>query len=221
MEDGFIFVVMHQGFWNTGKLQERFKKMGLKHSNPVPVTNAVLQACLAYTLRAKIAPLWNKCRDIYIQGRDFLSSSTRCNAIKLELTVSKCEICLAVTPVGVRMPTFKLQDFEICPPVLNHFWNSKDYVIQEFSIDDKWCHVLPSMKKGKLVNISRYIPETSPFKSFKDIKRYWKNTYGYRLPEDEAKTVYCNIHFPGIGPILFTYPFVKRLDDTGSLTTGC
>ncbi|XP_033117620.1 uncharacterized protein C18orf63-like [Anneissia japonica] len=214
MEDGFIFVVVHQGYWNTGILQNHFLKMGLMHDNAIPVTNAVLQACLSYTLRAKLAPLWNKSGDIYIQGRDFLSSSSRCNALRLELTVSKSEICLAVQPKGIRLPPFRLQDFQICQPILNHFSKSKYYVIQEFSIDDKWCHVLPSMKLGKVVNITRSIPDTSPFKSYKDIRRYWKNTYGYRLPEDEEGTIYCNIHFPAIGPILFTYPHwcVRKFD---------
>jgi len=32
------------------------------------------------------------------------------------------------------------------------------------------------MKKGKIVNLVRQIPEDSPFKTYKDMKRYWKNT---------------------------------------------
>lgn len=33
-----------------------------------------------------------------------------------------------------------------------------------------------SMKKGKIVGVSKVIPSDSPFKTYRDLKRHWKNT---------------------------------------------
>lgn len=32
------------------------------------------------------------------------------------------------------------------------------------------------MKRGEIVGISRQLPADGPFRSYKDIKRYWKNS---------------------------------------------
>ncbi|XP_064641601.1 uncharacterized protein LOC135496283 [Lineus longissimus] len=100
----------------------------------------------------------------------------------------------------------RLEDLEIPPPVRDHFTSHADDVIQEYSIENNWCYVLPSMKQGKVVHVCHKLPNNGPFRSYRDIKRHWKNSYGYRLPEDEDGVIYYQIYFKLIGEQLFTYP---------------
>ncbi|XP_071784966.1 uncharacterized protein [Asterias amurensis] len=201
-----IYVILQQSLWKSGRLQARCQKMGLQVSKPMRVISPVFQACLAYTIRAKLAPLWNKAGTCYLQGRDFLVGSGHMAAIDMELNVTETEICLALRPMMAKLPRCTIADFEVCRPVVEQFFQSNNNVILEYSIENKWCYVLPSLKKGKVVSISHEIPATSPFKTYKDIRRYWKNAYGYRLPDSSAGVMYYNIYFPAIGPTLFTYP---------------
>ncbi|XP_022082271.1 uncharacterized protein LOC110974745 [Acanthaster planci] len=213
-QEGHIYVVLQQSVWRSGRLQSRCQKMGLVVSKPMQVISPIFQACLAYTIRARLAPLWNKAGNWYIQGRDFLLSSGRVPAVDLQVNVTEVEICLALRPLTVKLPQCSLIDFDVCQPVLDQFFLSTNNVIFEYSIDSKWCFVLPSLKKGKVVSISHNIPSTSPFKTYKEIRRYWKNAYGYRLPESDVGVLYYNIYFPAIGPTLFTYPeFCIRKDE--------
>ncbi|XP_013404805.2 uncharacterized protein LOC106169749 [Lingula anatina] len=63
-----------------------------------------------------------------------------------------------------------------------------------------------SMKKGKLVAVTCSLPTDGVFRSYREMKRHWKNMHGYRLPENEEGLFYCQIHFKPIGQTLFTYP---------------
>lgn len=57
---------------------------------------------------------------------------------------------------------------------------SKDcnYIIPECAINLQWCHILPTMKKGQLVQISHKLPRNSTknsfLNSFEGLKKYWK-----------------------------------------------
>ncbi|XP_022236327.1 uncharacterized protein C18orf63-like [Limulus polyphemus] len=68
------------------------------------------------------------------------------------------------------------------------------------------CFILPSMKRGQLVSISKDVPHYSPFQGYRDIKKYWKNMYGYRLPEEQNGLFYVNVEFWGLLQGRFTYP---------------
>ncbi|XP_077983045.1 uncharacterized protein C18orf63-like [Glandiceps talaboti] len=201
-----IYLTMHQHVWKAKTLLLKFQKMGLQVESAGRLLSNIFQACYIYTLTAKLAPHWNKVGNLMIQGRDFLMSNSKMNAVKMNVTVTSEEISFALEASTVKLPANQIEDFEVCTPVLEKFCMSRSAIINEFSIEDKWCHVLPSMKKGKLVNITHDIPQSSPFKTYKDIRRHWKNTYGYRLPETEEGLVYFNIYFPALGHSLFTYP---------------
>ncbi|XP_043395888.1 uncharacterized protein C18orf63 homolog isoform X10 [Chelonia mydas] len=100
-----------------------------------------------------------------------------------------------------------LEDFDISANILDIFDNNKNTVIQRHSILSNWCYVLPSMKMGQIISISHVIPPESPFHSYKDFQKHWKNLYGYILPEDHGETkIYCSVYFKLIGERLFTYP---------------
>nr|XP_034338422.1 uncharacterized protein C18orf63 isoform X2 [Crassostrea gigas] len=206
--DNTFQVVLKKTLYNTGKLQARFSKIGLVAGDPQPVTTALFQSCLHYTLLARIAPSWNKAGQWLIQGRDFLSHQGYLNAVKMELVVSHEQIHLSLTASAVRFPALQLCDIEV--PARSHqkFLQDPDFAIRGESVGSPWCHVLPSMKRGEIVGISRQLPADGPFRSYKDIKRYWKNSYGYRLPDNDDDRIYYQINFRPLGPRIFTYPDV-------------
>ena len=39
-----------------------------------------------------------------------------------------------------------------------------------------YTYITYSMKRGRIVSVSHDIPEESPFKTYRDLKRHWKNT---------------------------------------------
>lgn len=71
---------------------------------------------------------------------------------------------------------------------------------------------ISSNKKGQVVSVSHSLPPSRDggFASYKDMKRYWKNTYGYRLPETDDDLFYFQVNFKLIGSKLFTYPRPKQ-----------
>ncbi|PIK50053.1 hypothetical protein BSL78_13062 [Apostichopus japonicus] len=205
-EKTHIYVVLQQSYWKTGQFQGLCKKLGLEFMKPVRVISSVFQSCFTYTLTAKLAPQWNKVGEFYINGRDFLSNPGPLPAVNLDLNVTEAEICLALKGFGVYLPEPSLCSLNICESVLAQFQTNRLQTIPEFAIQEKWSHVLPSMKKGKVISVTHSIPLSSPFKRYKEMRRYWKNAYGYRLPEEEDDMFYFNVHFPMIGNNVFTYP---------------
>ncbi|XP_072169420.1 uncharacterized protein [Diadema setosum] len=205
-DGGYISVVCSRAFWSTGKLQEKCQKMSLQYGEPKKVYAAVFQVCFCYTLKAKLAPLWNKVGEYYVQGRDFITSTGLLGAVNLEINISEGEIRFAVKPQTIKLPHCTLQEFGISSQNIAHFLCDTSSVISEYFIGDRFCFVLPSMKKGRVVSLMHNLPASSPFKTYSDLRRYWKNQYGYRLPESGEGLVYLEIFFPAIKDTLFTYP---------------
>ncbi|XP_076634391.1 uncharacterized protein LOC143348261 [Colletes latitarsis] len=105
----------------------------------------------------------------------------------------------------VKIPYIKLEDY------------LPSYVISQFLADSKgyinlscyklpFVHVLPSTKKGKLLSISKEIPTQSRFKDYDQLRRYWKNMYGYSLPKNKDGILYYEITFLMPRSNIFTYP---------------
>ncbi|XP_071176051.1 uncharacterized protein C18orf63-like [Mytilus edulis] len=204
--ESIFHVVLQQALFKTGRLQARFQKLGLEISKAFLVTPAQYQSCLRYTLLAKLAPNWNKAGQWLIQGRDFLMQAGYANAVKMDLTVTNGELFFTVDASTVRFPSLTIEDLDVPAPCYNNFLQNKSAIIHQHSIPMVWCHILPSMKKGTIVNITHDLPDDGPFRSYKELKRHWKNHYGYRLPEEEEGMIYYQINFRPLGERLFSYP---------------
>ncbi|CAC5403084.1 unnamed protein product [Mytilus coruscus] len=211
--ESIFHVVLQQALFKTGRLQTRFQKLGLEISKPSFVTPAQYQSCLRYTLLAKLAPNWNKAGQWLIQGRDFLMQAGYANAIKMDLTVTNGELFFTIDASTVRFPSLTIEDLDVPAPCYNKFLQNKSAIIHQHSIPMVWCHILPSMKKGTIVNITHELPDDGPFRSYKELKRHWKNHYGYRLPEEEDGMIYYQINFRPLGERLFTYPLLLYLKE--------
>ncbi|ESO87810.1 hypothetical protein LOTGIDRAFT_234835 [Lottia gigantea] len=205
--DQCFYVIMHHKLYKTGRLQTRFEKKGLKASSPYRVLPALYQACLRYTLTAKIAPSWNKVGEWHLQGRDFVTHNGYMNGIKMNLVVNSDEVYMSVFGTSVKCPHLQIHDLDIDTTRLSRMFEG-DRRFQTLELN-QWCYILPSMKKGRIVSVSRQIPQYDcPFTTYKDLKKHWKNTYGYRLPETDEEILFYQVTFLPLGGRLFTYPSV-------------
>ncbi|XP_057270722.1 uncharacterized protein C18orf63 homolog isoform X2 [Pezoporus wallicus] len=170
-----ISIVMAIPFYKSGICQAYIEKQGATLQAPQTVSPAVLQACLSYTLTARLAPRWNKAGHFLVQGKDFLSRSGRQNAVVIDLSVSERQLCISVEACSVRLPPPELSDFDISANILKLFDSNENTVIHQHYISSNWCYVLPSMKMGQIINISHIIPPESPFHSYKEFQMHWKN----------------------------------------------
>ncbi|XP_026056654.1 uncharacterized protein C18orf63 homolog isoform X2 [Carassius auratus] len=203
---GGITVIMTIAFYKSGILQAFAQKHGLQLNPSQRVFPAILQTCLSYSVTARLAPKWNKAGQYLIAGNDFLSDSGKHNAVVLELSLTETHLCVSVEANTVRLPPAQIKDFNVPAPVVKNFLHSNDAVL-DVDMTNNWCHVLPSMKKGQIISISRRIPQQSPFQSYMEFQKHWDNMYGYHLPSvSEEEAVYCSVYFKPIGDKLFTYP---------------
>ncbi len=67
-------------------------------------------------------------------------------------------------------------------------------VIPQQNLCNQWLVVLPNLTRGKLVSVTRNIVTCDVIKNVNDMRDYWKEVYGYILPEDFG-AFYCNISF--------------------------
>ncbi|XP_060950180.1 proline-rich protein 36-like isoform X2 [Limanda limanda] len=143
-----------------------------------------------------------------VEGKDFLRERGTQSAVSMELSTTEGQLCISINTHTVRLSPTTLEDFHLPPLVLRRFCSDPDSVLDPSSTGGTvWCHVLPSMKKGQIITISRQLPRDGPFRTYTDLQNHWNSLYGYRLPElPEAERVYCSVYFRLLGETLFTYP---------------
>ncbi|XP_042366003.1 uncharacterized protein C18orf63 isoform X2 [Plectropomus leopardus] len=196
-------------FFQKGVLQAFGQRHGLQVGSPQCVFPGVLQCCLSYSLITRLSPSWNKAGLYLINGKDFLSESGRLNAVSVQLSTCEGHLCISIEANTVRLPPTTLEDFDLPPLVLQRFCSDPGAVLNPSSTGGTvWCHILPSMKKGQIITISRQLPRDGPFRTYRDLQKHWNCLYGYRLPDlAEEEVVYCSVYFRLVGERLFTsYP---------------
>ncbi|XP_062235160.1 uncharacterized protein LOC133932471 isoform X2 [Platichthys flesus] len=195
-------------FFQKGVLQAFGQRRGLQLGSPRGVFPGDLQCCLSYSLISRLSPSWNKAGLYLVSGKDFLSERGTQSAVSMELSTTEGQLCISINTHTVRLSPTTLEDFDLPPLVLRRFCSDPDSVLDPSSTGRTvWCHVLPSMKKGQIITISRQLPRDGPFRTYTDLQNHWNSLYGYRLPElPEAELVYCSVYFRLLGETLFTYP---------------
>ncbi|XP_076827520.1 uncharacterized protein C18orf63 homolog isoform X2 [Brachyhypopomus gauderio] len=173
---------------------------------PQRVLPGTLQLCLSYSIKARLAPNWNRAGQYLIAGKDFLSDAGKLIGIVLDLSATETQLCVSVEASTVRLPPAVLEDFDVPPLVVKYFLSNKEAVLQN-TVQNNWCYVLPSMKKGQIISISRKMPQECPFRSYTELQKHWMSMYGYHLPPlNEDEVVYCSVYFKLLDKKLFTYP---------------
>ncbi|XP_025115244.1 uncharacterized protein C18orf63-like [Pomacea canaliculata] len=174
-------IILPKQLFKSGRLQARLKKNNMQITQPYRVTSELYQACLKYTMLAKLAPTWNKAGEWLIQGRDFLMHTGYANGVKFDFMVTADEQYASACATVLRIKPLQLNDLELSPLQVQSLMYAESHSAGEVSFSDHWCHVLPRMKRGRLCSLSLSIPKDSIFKAYKDIKRYWKNTVSILL----------------------------------------
>ncbi|XP_076470048.1 uncharacterized protein LOC143300333 [Babylonia areolata] len=134
---------MTQTMYRTGRVQTRMRKNGLQPSQPVRVTPGAYQACLRYTLLARLAPAWNKAGDWLIQGRDFLSHTGCANAVKCELIVQTDQLYLSVCASVLRLSPLQLVDLNLSQLEIQGLLYNAEHCNGELALHNAWCRVVP------------------------------------------------------------------------------
>ncbi|KAJ8726260.1 hypothetical protein PYW07_000958 [Mythimna separata] len=130
-------------------------------------------------MTARIAPVWNTLEDNYlINNRDFLTSKGPQEGVKYNVSVNDIYTVIEINAVKINL-----------------------MISEEDFLPGEWIRVLPSLNKAIIEDSHRMLPENSKFKSYKDLRRHWKNIHGYRLPEEESS--YYSIQFWRGEPLLY------------------
>ncbi|XP_026800556.3 uncharacterized protein C18orf63 isoform X1 [Pangasianodon hypophthalmus] len=203
---GGIRVIMAITFFKRGIIQAYAQSHSLQIGSPQRVLPSVLQMCLSYSLTARLSPNWNRAGQYLIAGKDFLSDASKRIAVVMELSVNETELCVSVEASTIRLPPVTLKDFDLPALVMERFLNNRETVLHT-KTPNNWCYILPSMKKGQVISISRTLPPECPFQTYAELQNHWNSMYGYYLPPlNEDEVVYCSMYFKLLGERLFTYP---------------
>ncbi|XP_076388064.1 uncharacterized protein C18orf63-like [Megachile rotundata] len=80
-----IFVIANKKFFDTGKLERILRNFKLVYRGLRPVNDIVYKSCLIYTIQTKIAPLWNKVGEFFVQGKEFYNFIGGAKALQLDI----------------------------------------------------------------------------------------------------------------------------------------
>ncbi|XP_029186645.2 uncharacterized protein LOC114954260 [Acropora millepora] len=213
-----LFIVAQESVFQSCTFKELLQKLNILTTEQVDLTKSLFQFCMSFTLKQKLAPLWNKAGQFLVQGRDFMLQSSKLNAIALELNISD-KVCLGLQAYSLKLQPCQPEHFTASTVALQRFHASKEAVICYAAISDDLCFVLPSLKRGRILNITHELPEDSPFKCYEDLRKHWKRMYGYRLPQEE--NVFYNVHFYYIQGKTFTYPASCIRSSQGMISARC
>ncbi|XP_053715104.1 uncharacterized protein C18orf63 isoform X2 [Synchiropus splendidus] len=203
--DSFTEVV---AVMTVGLLEGFAGRRGVQLGRARSVSPPLLQSCLSFTLVTRLSPAWNKVGCLLVQAEDFLAERRPLEAVSMEWSFSAGQLGLSVEAHTVRLQPTTLEELVPSPQMLREFWKDPCSVLQPVSHGGAlWCHVLPSMKRGQVVSVSRQLPTHGPFQSYRELQHHWSRLYGYRLPElSDSELVYCSVRFLPLGHRLFTYP---------------
>ncbi|XP_050482932.1 uncharacterized protein C18orf63-like isoform X6 [Bombus huntii] len=201
----YIFVITHKQFSQNGRLEQILRNFKLVYQGSRPVTTEVYKSCLRYTMQTKIAPLWNKVDDYFVQGKNFYNFIEGTRALKLDVLIEDRKMCLQLHAEILKIPYIKLEDY-LSPSIISHFLaDPKGYVdLSRYNLP--FVYVLPSTKKAKLLSVSKELPAKCAFKDYDQLRRHWKNMYGYYLPKNKGGILFYEIKFLISKSKVFTYP---------------
>ncbi|XP_076668061.1 uncharacterized protein C18orf63-like [Andrena cerasifolii] len=201
----FIFIITDKTFFATGKLETILRTLKLVYHGVRPITKELYKMCLIYTIRSKIAPQWNRAGQYMLLGKEFYNSVQAIGAVKLDILIEENNTRLQLGVEKVKIPYLKLEEHLPSSVIAQFLLDPKGYIdLSSYKIP--FVHVLPSTKKGKLLSVSKEIPASCAFTDYDQLRRHWKNMYGYSLPKNKDGILYYEIKFPIPRSNIFTYP---------------
>ncbi|XP_076380034.1 uncharacterized protein C18orf63 isoform X2 [Megalopta genalis] len=207
----YIFVITRKAVHESGKLEKILRYLKLVYQGQRPITTEIYKTCFLYTIQTKIAPLWNKVGQYFLQGKQFFTSVEPISALKIDILFQEKDICLLLHTESVNIPFVKLEDF-VPSSVLSHFLADPKGYIDLSHYDSPFVYVLPSTKRGRVLSVFKEFPMCT-FKDYDQMRRHWKNMYGYSLPKNKDGIFYLEIKFPVPKSHSFIYPNICVASD--------
>lgn len=194
-------------------------QLGLISSSSKIFTRAAtiedIRQSIAFTLSVRLTTGWNPVGKwlIHKNQRNFLDMDDKSDtfqAVKFEIRLSDGRDKVEVWAHGGELKLYPItpHDLVLKSDELIHFKEDPNAVINFQSTPHHRFFYLPKIRVGSLMSVSRQLPDFSPFKDYGELCNYWKQQYGYVLPETSTGIVYFNVAFtnqesPGI---IYTYP---------------
>ncbi|XP_063982583.1 uncharacterized protein C18orf63-like [Diachasmimorpha longicaudata] len=199
---GAFYVITTRSFYNTGMLQKNLMKINLTHSAQQIVTPQAYLDCLRYTFEFYMSPMWNKVFNIYMEGANFLHNSEFNAAITSTISLTsretspQDEIRMRLTSLAAKLPPLKLENMAILSMAIGPFLQDPEGVLDVSRFVMLKVNVIPSMKKAIIRRVMKKIPPNCAFQNYRELRRHWKNMYGYRLPKTDEGILYYEVYFP-------------------------
>ncbi|ESO00684.1 hypothetical protein HELRODRAFT_175667 [Helobdella robusta] len=194
-----FLVCMSKKLLFTKRIQNRLIKKELSLGEAVQANPETFEMCLRYTVITRLSPNYNVLASFLVEGERFLFTPTRLNAIDLNIHVTNQKITMNAYTCALSMPVTSINHFGV------HFNQNSNSHITPQLINCKWCFVLPSLKKGKVCSIHKSFPLNDCFKCYRELKIFWRDIYGYVLPENESDVFFVKVGF-GFTDEMFLYP---------------
>ena len=204
-DKSFVVCISKKSF-STKRIQNRLEKKKLKIERIKQASPETFLNCLCFTIFARFSPQYNCVGDYFVDGENFLWSESRLFAFTAEFSIIPNKVNIILKTYRISLPVLQLDQLNIANNRLVVYQNNKliDYISQEH-IGNRWCYVLPSLKKGCIVSIHKRFPTNNCFANYQALKLFWKNVHGYKLPESEKSIFFVNLSF-GFSKNSFLYP---------------
>jgi len=214
---GQVMIVATKTAFQNEKLINRLQKLELEEvGDSFQQDHCTLVQALKYTITAKLSPLWNSVGKWLLSGKMFLHSQDPIMAVELEVNISNNQVEIVTQPQYLKSNLLTPSQLDLCKEdVLQFMDGGLEQALYEQQFGYQRVKVLPNLTSATLVSITKTIPPNSCFAGWSEMRRYWKNMYGYRLVEDEntQPMVYYNVRFFRNAQVL-TYPeWTVRFED--------
>ncbi|CAD6186418.1 unnamed protein product [Caenorhabditis auriculariae] len=148
-----------------------------------------LEKCTKYSLFCWMQEAgWNKVGTTLMNAKNLFETNTYCPRMKIDLHCTNSgEVYMKTSAEFVSMLFLELWDLGE---------SEKTFRQQSQNVKSRWVTCLPKLGKGRVVRIHREVPNDSPFSDYSQVKTYWKNVYGYRLPSGPPP-FFCDVLFNG------------------------
>ncbi|XP_033219520.1 uncharacterized protein C18orf63-like [Belonocnema kinseyi] len=202
-----FYVVLSRKYAETNQLQEFFKWKAIHYSDPQEVTFEIYKNCAKYSIIYKLLPVWNRVGEYLCKGQHYSELTDELDAIKFDLDIKEEGLFLQFNPVKLKLTSLSLEVIGVTGSTLVTFQNNPKMPItfrhQKAHII---AYILPSLKKCKLLKVTKEIPNTCKFKQYHVIRDHWKNMYGIVLPKKKEGINFYELSFEGFEERTFVYP---------------
>ena len=131
-------------------------KLKVESRSGFPLSPALFEECLMYTLMARIAPSWNKVGEFLIGGRQFLHQGGHLPAVKLRLHLANSRVEIALQASLVRFPLLQPDDLGIDIAVLEQFILGNEQCLTQENFGRRSVLVLPRLTKAFLLSVTKF-----------------------------------------------------------------